>query len=50
MAVEWQKKAEAENIENALESVIAQGKILTKDLGGSATTKEFTDEIISKLI
>jgi len=39
----------AEKIETALYSVIEEGKILTADLGGSATTKEYTTEIIKKL-
>jgi isocitrate/isopropylmalate dehydrogenase len=29
--------------------VLAQGKALTRDLGGNATTKEFTDAIIDAL-
>ena len=40
---------EANKIDNALQSVLKEGKVLTKDLGGSATTDEFTNEIISKL-
>lgn len=39
----------AENIENALYKVIAEGKVLTGDLGGNATTTEYTDEIIKNL-
>lgn len=36
-------------IENALFEVLKEGKILTNDLGGCATTKEFSDEVIKKI-
>ena len=39
----------SQNIENALFEVLKEGKILTKDLGGNATTEEFKQEIIKKL-
>lgn len=39
----------AKNIEQALFKTLLEGKVLTKDLSGSATTKEFTDKIISNL-
>lgn len=39
----------SQNIENALFEVLKEGKILTKDLGGDATTEEFKQEIIKKL-
>lgn len=35
----------AEIIENTLKKVFLEGKILTADLGGNATTAEFTDEV-----
>ena len=38
-----------DKIEKALYSVLAQGRVLTGDLGGSASTDEFTDEIIKQL-
>ncbi len=41
--------AGADRIEKALYSVLAQGRVLTGDLGGSASTDEFTDEIIKQL-
>ena len=41
--------AGADRIEKALYSVLAQGRVLTGDLGGSALTDEFTDEIIKQL-
>ena len=39
----------ADRIRRALESTIRDGKVLTRDLGGSATTKEFTDAVIEHL-
>ena len=43
------ERAAAETIQRALETVLAQGKALTRDLGGNATTKEFTDTLIQSL-
>ncbi|MBQ4646710.1 MAG: isocitrate/isopropylmalate dehydrogenase family protein [Candidatus Gastranaerophilales bacterium] len=37
------------NIEKALFEVLQEGKALTKDLGGNATSEEFKKEIIKKL-
>ena len=39
----------ANKIDKALRTVLAQGKVLTADLAGTATTIEFRDEIIEKL-
>jgi isocitrate dehydrogenase (NAD+) len=39
----------AEKIKTAYNSVLAEGKTLTRDLGGSAGTKDFTDAIIEKI-
>ncbi len=39
----------ANRIRSALETTIREGKTVTRDLGGSATTDEFTDAIIAKL-
>ena len=39
----------AKKISKALKTVLKDGKKLTKDLGGTATTTEFTEEIIKKL-
>ncbi len=39
----------AEKINSALMKTLYEGKVLTSDLGGSATTSEFTDEIIRNL-
>ena len=38
-----------EKIKSAYNHVLAEGKSLTRDLGGSASTDEFTDAVISKL-
>lgn len=39
----------AEKIEAALEKIFIEGKVLTADLGGNASTSEFTDELISMI-
>ena len=39
----------AVRIRRALETVIREGKTVTRDLGGSASTDEFTDAIIARL-
>jgi isocitrate dehydrogenase (NAD+) len=39
----------AKRIRTALEATIREGKVLTKDLGGSASTDQFTDAVIAKL-
>src|SRR5712692_6366567 len=44
----WERTA-ARNIEKALEAVYREGKHTTKDVGGSAGTKEFTDAVIAAL-
>jgi isocitrate dehydrogenase (NAD+) len=36
-------------IRNALETTIREGKVVTRDLGGRASTDEFTDAIIARL-
>ncbi len=41
--------AHADRIQNALEAVLADGKTVTADLGGSASTTEFTDAVIAKV-
>ncbi|CAA9359698.1 MAG: Isocitrate dehydrogenase [NAD] [uncultured Gemmatimonadaceae bacterium] len=42
-------KPRAERIRHAFESTIRDGKVLTRDLGGTASTDEFTDAVIQKL-
>jgi isocitrate dehydrogenase (NAD+) len=39
----------ANRIRNALEATVREGKALTRDLGGSATTEQFADAIIQQL-
>jgi isocitrate dehydrogenase (NAD+) len=39
----------ATKIRTAYDATLAEGKTLTKDLGGSATTNEFADALIAKL-
>jgi isocitrate dehydrogenase (NAD+) len=39
----------AERIRNALTKVIREGKTLTRDLGGTSNTDQFTDAIIAAL-
>jgi isocitrate dehydrogenase (NAD+) len=41
--------AAARSIQNALHQVYREGKTLTKDIGGSATTAEFTDSVVRAL-
>ena len=41
--------AAARSIKNALHSVYREGKTLTRDVGGTATTAEFTDAVIRAL-
>ncbi|GIL58440.1 hypothetical protein Vafri_13578 [Volvox africanus] len=43
------RKNDADNIQNAVISVIAEGKWRTADLGGNSTTTDFTKAIIDKL-
>jgi isocitrate dehydrogenase (NAD+) len=39
----------ASSIESALEKVYRDGKQVTRDVGGTAGTKQFTDAVISAL-
>ena len=43
------EKDAADRIEHALGSVLSQGEVRTGDLGGSASTREFTEAVISAL-
>lgn len=43
------KKEEADNLRTALADVVEEGKVVTPDIGGSASTTEFTQEIIKHL-
>jgi isocitrate dehydrogenase (NAD+) len=42
-------EARAQRVRTALETTIREGKTVTRDLGGSASTDQFTDAIIAKL-
>ena len=42
-------KPRADRIRAALEAVVAEGKVATRDLGGTAGTEEFADAIIARL-
>jgi isocitrate dehydrogenase (NAD+) len=39
----------AQRVRRAVERVLREGKTLTRDLGGNATTAQFTDSVIGKL-
>jgi isocitrate dehydrogenase (NAD+) len=39
----------ADRIQSALEKILAEGKFLTRDLGGQSTTTEFTEAVIHSL-
>ncbi len=39
----------SQKIQNAVYKTLREGKVLTRDLGGSAKTTEFTDEVIKNL-
>lgn len=45
----FQMEAQAQLIEQAVEMVLTEGKVLTGDLGGSATTQEMGDTIVAKI-
>jgi len=50
MMLEYVNQSEAvEQIETSVEEVLKEGEVLTPDLGGNATTTEFTEEIINHL-
>ena len=42
-----EERQAAEKIENAMLKVFAEGKVRTRDVGGTASTDQFADEIIS---
>ncbi len=44
-----QERAAADRIRQALDRVLVAGEVRTRDLGGEATTTEFTDAIIKEL-
>jgi isocitrate dehydrogenase (NAD+) len=42
-------KAEADRLEAAIYGVLSKGEVLTRDLGGTASSKDFTDTVIATL-
>jgi len=44
-----EERSAAEKIEKALLKVFEEGKVRTRDIGGSATTNEFADAVIGKM-
>jgi tartrate dehydrogenase/decarboxylase/D-malate dehydrogenase len=40
----------AELVENAVRAVLREGRVLTRDLGGSATTREVTDAVLACML
>lgn len=50
MLLEWLKEFDcAAAVKDAVKSVLAEGKVLTPDLGGTATTAQMTEAIIKKI-
>ncbi len=49
MLIHIEERAAAEKIESAMQKVFEEGKVRTRDIGGSATTDEFADAIIEKI-
>ena len=48
--LEYMGENEAANqIKNALYKVFDEGKVLTRDLGGNATTSDFVEAIVTNL-
>src|SRR3989337_2017310 len=48
-AVHGSAPAIADRVTRALEEVLAAGRVRTRDLGGTATTTEFTEAICARL-
>jgi isocitrate dehydrogenase (NAD+) len=49
MLTHLHEDAAAAKIRAAYDAVLSEGKSLTRDLGGSATTQQFTDAIVAKV-
>jgi isocitrate dehydrogenase (NAD+) len=43
------EKAAADRISKALERVLTRGEVVTRDLGGTASTKKFGEAIIREI-
>lgn len=41
--------ASAARIQTAVEAVLTEGKVRTRDIGGTATTTAFTDAILARM-
>jgi isocitrate dehydrogenase (NAD+) len=39
----------SKRLQNAIRAVYAGGKTVTRDVGGAASTEEFTDAVVAKL-
>jgi isocitrate dehydrogenase (NAD+) len=49
MLIHLQERAAADRLQNAVEKVYAAGHCVTADVGGSATTEQFTAAVIAAL-
>src|SRR5215469_7426817 len=49
MLIHLGEKQAAEKLQSSVEAVYREGKYLTSDVGGNASTSEFTDAVIAKL-
>ena len=50
MMLDWMKMPdETKRLGNAIERVYKEGKVRTSDLGGKATTRDFTEAVIAAL-
>jgi len=43
------EKDAADRLHKAIEQVYADGKNVTRDMGGTASTREFTDAVIARM-
>jgi isocitrate dehydrogenase (NAD+) len=50
MLIHLEERAAATNIETAMLKVFEEGQVRTRDIGGAASTDEFADAIISKVL
>lgn len=49
MLKDFGEAAAAERIQRAVEAVLLEGKVRTADIGGTATTSQFTDAIVARM-
>jgi isocitrate/isopropylmalate dehydrogenase len=51
MMLDWLgETAAAASVNSAVEAVLAEGRVRTPDMGGSARTTDITDAIIAKIV